>query len=587
MKLMKKFALIALILALGRPTLIRARKETTIPAQVDMNNPYTASIIAGILPQDETEEKTKILEGVVERVKSLSPDLGLLESYYESGQPKKVVTLLNKTPGLKELVIKHPRAGLVVIKTFIKLGLNTMAMHYLTRLNEKHPTDQEIAFLAAQFYEQKNQYKKALTIIDNYLNKAVKKHANFAFLFLKSRLYTKMGNNKNALASIEEALKIQPKFDLGWFMFAQMKEKKGELKAAIKGYTNYLETASSRPTNLAGHILQKAIEAKLLKLLFDQTVKKHPNPERDRLERCRSRVMNLFKQKKYKDALQELDSCLSGQASNEETRLMKIQVLGAMKQYEQAAELIKTWILEDPQKSLWFETLHLLYYAGLDSRVIIKTLLDIDKKCPNNLFAALYLADMFTRNAESQQARNYHHKALALTDDPELKTSIYFQLGLLYYEKKEFARMRTALENGRALGLNYTPLLNLLAYYYTTRGNNLIEAQRLMQIVLKDDPGNPHFLDTQALILYRQGKYEHAVALLEEIVKKEPDDVTVVKHLARTYQKLGRLKQGVACLERVVTLTYDKNKKQKYQQVLNRWKTKTHEKKSGQLLCCR
>ncbi len=553
----------------------------------DMNNPYTASIIAGMLPLNKTEEKIKILEGIVAQVESLAPDLGLLESYFEANQFKNVVALLEKTKGLKELIVEHPRAGLVVVKSFVKLGMNDEAIDLLVKLNVKNPTDQEIAFLTALFYEQKNEVTNALKVADNYLNKSIKRQSNFAFLFLKSRLYTKLGDTKNALINIEEALKIQPSFEMGWFMFAQMKETKGEMEAAIKGYTNYLDNAASKPSNAATQMLMRSIETKLLKMMFELTIKKNPNPEHTHIERCRNQVIQLFQQKKYKDVLQVLDNCLAGKENTEEARLMKIQALGALKEYDQAAQLITGWIIEDPQNSLWFEALHLLYFAGLDSQKLIAALLEIDKKCPHNLFASLYLADMYTRTAEHTSAITYHKKALELTDEADLQTSIYFQLGLLYYETEQYQEMKTALERGKELGLEYAPLLNLLAYHYITKDNNLKSAQELMETVLKDSPDNPHFLDTQAMLLIKQGKENEAVVILEKIAKQEPDDATIAHHLAKAYKKLGRTAQAVACLQEAAQLTFDTHKKQKYQQIAAEWKTETHGKKHDSVLCSR
>lgn len=555
--------------------------------ETDLNNPFTASIIASMLPSEKSNQKIKILEGVTAQVDSLAPNLGLIESYFEANQLQKIISLIEKTKGLRDYIAEHARTGLVVVKTYVKLNMNNEAIDLLVQLNTKHPVDQEIAFLTALFYEQKNEITNALSVADAYLNKSIKKQANFAFLFLKTRLYTKIGDTKNALISIEEALKIQPTFEMGWFMFAQMKENKGDLEAAIKGYSNYLDNASSKPANSAAQMMMRSIEGKLLKMMFDLTIKKHPNPERSHVERCRNQVIQLFQQKKYKDVLQVLDNCLDGKECSEEARLMKIQALGALKDYDQAASLITSWILEDPTNSLWFEALHLLYFAGLDSHTVITALMEIDKKTQHNLFASLYLADMLTRTADFKQALIYHKKALALTQEADLQTSIYFQMGLLYYEMGQHKEMKAALEAGKALGLEYAPLLNMLAYHYITKENKLEEAQKMMETVLNESPDNPHYLDTQAMLLIKQGKKEQAATVLEKVAHMEPTDATIMKHLAKTYRSLGRMNEAVACLESTVKLTYDTKKKQKYEQMVTDWKTDTHGKTSDNMLCRR
>ena len=539
-----------------------------------------------MLPKQQLTKKIEKLELVAKKTDSLIPRLNLIETYFATGQLGKIVNILKEKPKIKKLLINYPYSGLLVVKTLAQLGQNEEAVTLLMKINEKNPTDPEVALVAAQFYERKNELHNALKVIDKYLNKSPKKPTNFAFFVIKKNIYSKLGNNEEALKNIKEALKLQPHFDAGWLMLAQMQESKGQIEAAIKGYSNYLQIASPKQKNFAGNMLFKAIEKKLLQLMFNSIVKKQPNIEPTEQQKFKNKILNLFQQKKYKDALQKLDEHLSLHKGTDTEKLLKIQALGALQQFDQAAEQLQAWMLEQPNKKLWFETLHLLYFANLDSIKIIDVLKKVEKKHPNCLNATLYLGDMLTRNIRYKEAIDYHNKSLNLTDDPCLQTSIFFQLGFLHYELGQFKKMKVTLEQGKALGLQYPPLLNLLAYYYASYEKNPEKAEPLIKAALKNAPDNPHFLDTQALIYYRQGKYVKALALLEKIAKIEPDDTTILKHLAKTYTKLNMPDQGVIHIEKVIKLTYDKKKKKKYEQLARNWKKIAHEKKHN-LLCRR
>jgi len=431
-------------------------------------NPFTAAIQAGMLAPKTVQKKRTLWTTIEKKTKSLVPHLRMIELHYaaaeiylQNKQPDKahhelnnIVMLLSKKPKINEWIINHPRTGLAVVRTFALLRQNKQAMELLVNINNKNPSNQEVAFLTAQFYEQQKDIKNALNVIKNYLSKSPRKPSNVAFLFLASRLHLKLGNKKNALASIEQALAMHPHMDMGWLIFAQLKEKQGELKDATKGYGNYLELASTKQKNPLGQLLFKAIETKLLKLMLQHTAKKHPVVNASHQERCRQQATEFFRQGKYKEAIKQLDRCMSKQGNNTENRLLKLQILGGQKQYEQAARLVGQWIVENPRRSLWFEALHLLYFASLDSRIVINVLHNVQKKYPHNLLTTLYLADMFTRTACSKQAIIQHHKALNLTNDKELKTSILFQLGILYYDTQQFDNMRAALERGKKLSLD-------------------------------------------------------------------------------------------------------------------------------------
>ena len=63
---------------------------------------------------------------------------------------------------------------------------------------------------------------------------------------------------------------------------------------------------------------------------------------------------------------------------------------------------------------------------------------------------------------------------------------------------------------------------NDLAYFLATENRNLNEALQLVEQVLEDRPGDKDVLDTRAVILYRQGKYQEA----HETVVRYEDSVT-------------------------------------------------------------
>jgi len=448
-----------------------------------VDNPYTNAIRAGMLPATAAKEKEALLKKIKQKVTSLTPYLALIESYYMSNNLDKIVTLIQTKKELQNLVIENGKTGIVVVKTYIKLQKNKKAMGLLIELNKKHPSDQEIAFLTAQFYEtsaqtlfaqkkldaSKKELQKAIAIVDKYLNTAPKRASNFAFLFLRSRIHLKLDAKEKALKDIEEALEMQPQFEMGWFIFSQLKEKKGELQEAINGYTHYLDIVSSRPRNIAGQVLFKAVEAKLLKLLFMQLVKKHPTFDQNKINHYKQKIMHLFQQNKYKEALKALDECFSGDELQEEKRLVKLQILSELGQNKIAANLVKNWILENPNNHLWFESLYLLSYAGLNTSSVISILKKVEKKHPNHLLTSLYLADIMTKANNKAEAINYHNKSLTLITggylkDHELRVAIYYQLGILYSETNQIKKMKVALKKGN------TTFVQHLAKVYKKQG---------------------------------------------------------------------------------------------------------------------
>ena len=67
-------------------------------------------------------------------------------------------------------------------------------------------------------------------------------------------------------------------------------------------------------------------------------------------------------------------------------------------------------------------------------------------------------------------------------------------------------------------------------------------------------PEDPNIADTLGWILYKQGAYPRAEALLKEAAEKLPDNPEVLYHLGMAQEKLGRTEEAKATLARCLEL---------------------------------
>jgi predicted Zn-dependent protease len=160
---------------------------------------------------------------------------------------------------------------------------------------------------------------------------------------------------------------------------------------------------------------------------------------------------------------------------------------------------------------------------------------------------------------------------LEKTSDPLIKTRILYQRAILYFESKQWDAVHTTLLEGKKLNQDFPPLLNLLAYYYATKGNNISEAEKLLETALKKDK-NPYYLETRALILYKKGNYAEALKLLNALHKKIPQDSSILYRLAKTMNKQGNIQGARVVLQDAIKFCSLSEDKTKYQQCLARWR---------------
>ena len=82
--------------------------------------------------------------------------------------------------------------------------------------------------------------------------------------------------------------------------------------------------------------------------------------------------------------------------------------------------------------------------------------------------------------------------------------------------------------------------MNALAYSYADRGENLVEANNLIQYVLVQSPTAPQYLDTYAWVLFKSGKFPQALEQIEKAILGAPQDPVLLEHAGDILAALGR-----------------------------------------------
>jgi len=449
---------------------------------------------------------------------------GYLTFLASTNQFKQIIDLM---PSLSKKFAQDADVQLTFVIALQKTKQLKKADSLIISLSQSFKTNSEIALLAAQTYLQKQEPENAILTIDAFLNNSARRPNNFIFYFLKSQIYVQMNQFSNALGSIQKCLELHPHFDKGWLLCASLYEKEGKIKEALSGYTTFLELSGGN-TQIEKHLFAlmlryKTIEDKQQNLL-SHTI-------------SIDNALILFKQQRYAQALTHITYCLEQDPKNKECKLLKIQILAAMKNFNQAASALTTWITESPDHEIWPKTLSLLAYNGMPRTHIIETFRTILAKQPDNVWCNLYCADMCIRNSHNDQAIICLEKALPCIKENILGAKTAYQLALLHYEHNNYELMHSYLEKACTLNSQCPHTNNALAYYWTTKGKNTAKAQAFITKSLAVQSTNPYFLDTQALILYKEKKYVQAQEILEKLAHH--NNSTMLLHLAKVHYSLN------------------------------------------------
>lgn len=483
------------------------------------------------------QKANELYEDILKTPGSHYAQKGYLHLLFKSGKHEQMIKQMKElTAKNPDLFKNDPETELLYAMALKKSGNKSASDELIIKLSRNFPANPEIIFHASEIFLQRKEPENALNAVETYLNTAVAKPNNYVFHFIKGQILAQLGQFEKAIASIQESLKVYPQFDKGWLLYGVLQEQMGKLQDAIKGYSSYLQHTQEANQHIERHLmqlvlLQKSKEENKNSIIVEQT--------------CLEKAMTFVQQKQFGQALEQVNICLKQKPHDMKSRLLLIQILTQLNRTKDAIKQLVAWIKEEPRENVWYTTLHLLVRIGVPEQEVIAGFTTLHTQQPANILPVLYLADLHSRAENTDAALTFLRKGLSMAKEPLLKTQIAYQIGIIYYERKQYSNLEEMLSFNESLKKEFPPLLNLAAYYYATKGKDLTKAQSLIKRVLSQDPHNPHFLDTKAVVLYKQGNYDEAIKLLEKIAKSNPNDVMIKIHLAKVEYKKGNLNSAL------------------------------------------
>lgn len=195
----------------------------------------------------------------------------------------------------------------------------------------------------------------------------------------------------------------------------------------------------------------------------------------------------------------------------------------------------------------------------------------------------------FARDNQPEAALDAFRQAAAvLPDEPPIAFAFANQLHVLGHDEEALAQLnRPALANARqpfdvrflrgavlealnrhdeaeaelwaALQLrpNDPEALNYLGYLWVDSGRRVDQGAEMIARAHAVAPTDANIQDSLGWAQFKQGRFETAVATLEEAVAKQPANPEIVDHLGDAYWRVGREREAGWQWTRVLTLTPD------------------------------
>ncbi len=337
--------------------------------------------------------------------------------------------------------------------------------------------------------------------------------------------------NLEALGHFEQAIRLNASFERAYRKLVVLLEEVGEVQQAIERIETFLKDVN--PHN-------REFRLRLIRLYVAQ----------DSADR----------------AIGHLDSLLEQNPGDLHAQVRKAQIYGEQGNFAAAIEELNAVLRDRPHELRVRDFLGLLYEEMKDYEKAIRVYqanVEID---PTFFDSILHLGFVSYRLKRNEDALSYLDQAVTLNPT---RPEPYLLLGLTYFQMKEYHQAKVRLEDGIVqdptnaelhfnLGTAYDKLdrfdevvsemeqtleldsehadaLNYLGYSYADRGINVEEAVLLTQRAVALKPHNGYYVDSLAWALFKVGRIDEALEMMQRAVKLVSDDPVIYEHLGEIF----------------------------------------------------
>lgn len=255
----------------------------------------------------------------------------------------------------------------------------------------------------------------------------------------------------------------------------------------------------------------------------------------------------------YDKARQELETAKTLNPSLPETRLYLAIVYDELGELDKAIAEANTFLEASPNKWPAHAFLAGLYAkagknedADLHRGKAISILQVRVAQGVSNAKEHITLARLLIAEDKKNDALRIMELTASKSKTKEEAREAHFMLANLYYETNRTGRVEKELREALEIDPDFHEANNFLGYFFAERGEDLDEAQQLVEKALKVQPQNGAYLDSLGWVYYKQAtegegdeRMDMALEKLIEAAEAYPDPETY-KHIGEIYYSLGR-----------------------------------------------
>lgn len=545
-------------------------------------DPSSLPAIEALAKFYESQQKWPEAEKLLNRAtmvapKDVSARVELARLYQATNRNGEAEKLLSDS---KNALSDDPNGYRLLADYYMGTGQMDKAIAEFATLHDKHPKDLALAKSYARLLAATDHYEVAQRIDEDILK--INPRDGDAII-LKGQILTRQGHADQAVKVLEGAMKNDADNPLLHFYFGNALAAVGdtdrantEWLEAVKLNPNSMEAqkavaeAAARRNDLGN--LESAANA-ILKLaptspdgyiyraIVEAGHKEYPKAEQDLQQAVAVAPNNpapyvrlgtwRMSQGKQAEALKAYEKALELDATNTEALQGLSLAYAHEKQYPQLVARLQQQVAKAPNSSSLYQFLGAALMETKDTAgasAAFQKAFDLDN---SNSTALLALA-------QSELSRGAVDKAAAALDQDIQKNPKdvrpYLILGSLYEGQGNWQKAEEVYKRALDVQPQQPMAANALAYLMLEHGGNVDVALSMAQAARQARPDLTMIADTLAWAYYQRGAYSSAISLLEEALKKDPNDATAQYHLGLSYEKVNDKVRARQHLQRALQL---------------------------------
>ncbi len=409
----------------------------------------------------------------------------------------------------------HPEALLLSARLKLAQGQSSVAVEEMERMARAYPALPQVHYqlgmahyAAGDLARAAQSLRQAVTLFPGYVDAVV----------LLADLNVRQGAFDEAISVLDPVIKERPESVQAQLILANAYRGKRDLGSALAIYRRLQQSLPGNPQAqlLVASTLRAMNRRQEAREALNQVLQLDPASGL-----AFEQMVALDVQEGDTDgALKRIDERIALYPSNTNLIVLKAGVYSMRKDFASAeAELVKAAGL-NPKAAEPHELLAQIYRTTGQTDKAVASLRLAAEKNPRNIATWLQLAEHLQQTGRFPEARDMYERALAL--DP----------------RSGFA-------------------LNNLAYLHAEHLGDPAKALEFAQRAREVLPNDPMIADTLGWIMYRQGQYTWALALLQESAARLPDHAEIQYHLGMAQYMTGAEAAARSTLVKALQLAAD------------------------------